>query len=44
MFSNLIEIVNLTKTAVEKIRKFKSDSERKEAVLGLLKTYFLLKD
>lgn len=44
MFSELKSIVDLIRNAISDFRKFKSDKEREEVILGILKTYFLLKD
>jgi len=44
MFSELKSIVDLIRTAVSDFRKFKTDQEREEIILGILRTYFLLKD
>jgi hypothetical protein len=44
MFSQLKSIVDLIRLGIEDFRKFKTEQERKEIVLGVLKTYFLLKD
>jgi len=44
MFSDLIKVVELIQSAISGVLKFQTEAERKEAALGLLKTYFLLKD
>ena len=44
MFSELKSIVDLIRSAISGFRKFKTDHERKEIILGILRTYFLLKD
>jgi len=44
MFSELKSIVDLIRSAISDFRKFKTDQEREEIILGILRTYFLLKD
>jgi len=44
MFSELKSVVDLIRLGITEFRKFRSDQERKEIVLGVLKAYFLLKD
>ncbi|MFI5331223.1 MAG: hypothetical protein ACHQ2F_09370 [Desulfobaccales bacterium] len=44
MFSELKSIVDLIRSAISGFRKFKTDQEREEIILGVLRTYFLLKD
>jgi hypothetical protein len=44
MFSQLKGVVDLIRSGILEFRKFKSDQERKEIVLGVLEAYFLLKD
>lgn len=44
MFRDLVQLVKLLGSAATGVKKLKAASERREAVLGLLKTYFLLKD
>lgn len=44
MFGDLVQVVKLLSSAAKGISKLKAESERREAVLGLLKSYFLLKD
>ena len=44
MFAQLKSIVDLIRSGVTDFRKFKSDKERGDAIVGLLKAYFLLKD
>lgn len=44
MFGDLVQLVKLFGSAATGVKKLKAASERREAVLGLLKTYFLLKD
>ncbi|MCX5888266.1 MAG: hypothetical protein NTY36_02295 [Deltaproteobacteria bacterium] len=44
MFSELKSIVDLIRSAISDFRKFKTDQEREEIVLGVIRTYFVLKD
>ena len=44
MFSQLKSVVDLMRVGISEFRKFKSDQERKEIILGVLEAYFLLKD
>lgn len=44
MFGELKSIVDLIRSGIADYRQFKTDKERKETILGLLKAYFLLKD
>lgn len=44
MFGPLKSIVDVVRSGVADIRSFKSARERKDNVLGILKTYFFLKD
>lgn len=44
MFCDLVQLVKLLGSAATGVNKLKAASERREAVIGLLKTYFLLKD
>jgi hypothetical protein len=43
MFSELKSIVDLIRSAISDFRKFKTNKEREEIILGILKTYFVLK-
>jgi len=44
MFGYLKSVVDLIRSGIADFRKFKTDKEREEAILGVLKAYFLLKD
>lgn len=44
MFSQLKSVVDLIRSGIAEFRKFRSDQERKEIILGVLEAYFLLKD
>ena len=44
MFAQLKGIVDLIRTGISDFRKYRDDSEREDAVLGILKAYFLFKD
>lgn len=44
MFQDLVKIAELLKSATGEVLKLQAGAERKKAVIGLLKTYFLLKD
>jgi hypothetical protein len=44
MFSQLKSIIDIIRTGVSEFRDFKTKADRKNEVLNLLKTYFLLKD
>ena len=44
MFSQLKSVVDLIRSGIAEFRKFKSDQQREEIILGVLETYFLLKD
>lgn len=44
MFGELKSIVDLIRSGIADFRQFKTDKEREETMLGLLKAYFLLKD
>jgi hypothetical protein len=44
MFGELKSVVDLIRSGMAGIIKFKTDKAREEALLGILRTYFLLKD
>jgi hypothetical protein len=44
MFGHLKSVVDLIRSGIADFRKFKTDKEREETILGVLKAYFLLKD
>lgn len=44
MFSQLKSVVDLIRVGIAEFRKFKSAKERKDIVLSILESYFLLKD
>jgi hypothetical protein len=44
MFGHLKTIVDLIRSGITDFRKFKTDKQREETLLGVLKVYFLLKD
>lgn len=44
MFGPLKNIVDLIRSGIADWRKFKTDKEREETILGVLKLYFLMKD
>jgi hypothetical protein len=44
MFGEIMSVVDLIRSGVTDFRNFKSDKERSDTVLGLLRVYFILKD
>ncbi len=44
MFAQIKSVVDLLRSGVTEFRSFRSETERDEAVLGLLRVYFTLKD
>lgn len=44
MFSQLKQVVDVVRSAIEGIGKFKDKEERRSAVIDVLKVYFILKD
>jgi hypothetical protein len=44
MFSQIKSLVDLVKSGADEYRKYKSEAERKESALEMLRVYFLIKD
>ena len=44
MFAQIKDVVDLIRSGFSDFRKFKTEKERQDAVLGMLRVYFLLKD